>query len=349
MEDTKKLTYKDAGVDTKEGERAVTLMKDHVKRTFNENVLTGLGSFGSLFQIDVASMSQPVLVSGTDGVGTKLKIAFLMDKHDTVGIDCVAMCVNDVLCQGARPLFFLDYIATGKVKAEKIADIVKGIAEGCRQAGSALVGGETAEMPDFYSAGEYDMAGFSVGMVDKEKIITGDKVAEGNVIIGIASSGIHSNGYSLVRKVFFDKMKMDVKEHVEELGTTLGEALLTPTKIYAAACSAVLPKFDVKGIVHITGGGFFENVPRILPEGLTAKIKIGTWKVPPIFPYIKKCGNIDKTEMFSTFNMGVGMMMMVDAKDADQVVKALREAGETADIIGQVVKTDSDKVILEGK
>lgn len=349
MEDTKKLTYKDAGVDTKEGERAVTLMKDHVKRTFNENVLTGLGSFGSLFQIDVASMSQPVLVSGTDGVGTKLKIAFLMDKHDTVGIDCVAMCVNDVLCQGARPLFFLDYIATGKVKAEKIADIVKGIAEGCRQAGSALVGGETAEMPDFYSAGEYDMAGFSVGMVDKEKIITGDKVAEGNVIIGIASSGIHSNGYSLVRKVFFDKMKMDVKDHVEELGTTLGEALLTPTKIYAAACSAVLPTFDVKGIVHITGGGFFENVPRILPEGLTAKIKIGTWKVPPIFPYIKKCGNIDKTEMFSTFNMGVGMMMMVDAKDADQVVKALREAGETADIIGQVVKTDSDKVILEGK
>lgn len=349
MEDTKKLTYKDAGVDTKEGERAVTLMKDHVKRTFNENVLTGLGSFGSLFQIDVASMSQPVLVSGTDGVGTKLKIAFLMDKHDTVGIDCVAMCVNDVLCQGARPLFFLDYIATGKVKAEKIADIVKGIAEGCRQAGSALVGGETAEMPDFYSEGEYDMAGFSVGMVDKEKIITGDKVAEGNVIIGIASSGIHSNGYSLVRKVFFDKMKMDVKDHVEELGTTLGEALLTPTKIYAAACSAVLPKFDVKGIVHITGGGFFENVPRILPEGLAAKIKIGTWKVPPIFPYVKKCGNIDKTEMFSTFNMGVGMMMMVDAKDADQVVKALRGAGETADIIGQVVKTDSDKVILEGK
>ncbi len=349
MEDMKKMTYKDAGVDTKEGERAVTLMKDHVKRTFNENVLIGLGSFGSLFQIDVASMSQPVLVSGTDGVGTKLKIAFLMDKHDTVGIDCVAMCVNDVLCQGARPLFFLDYIATGKVKAEKIADIVKGIAEGCRQAGSALVGGETAEMPDFYSEGEYDMAGFSVGMVDKEKIITGNRVAEGNVIVGIASSGIHSNGYSLVRKVFFDKMKMDVKDHVEELGTTLGEALLTPTKIYAAACSAVLPKFDVKGIVHITGGGFFENVPRILPQGLAARIKVGTWKVPPVFPYIKKCGNIDKIEMFSTFNMGVGMMMVVDAKDADQVVRTLREAGETADIIGQVVAADKDKVILEGK
>ncbi|MFR7985508.1 phosphoribosylformylglycinamidine cyclo-ligase [Zhenpiania hominis] len=349
MDDTKKLTYKDAGVDTKEGERAVTLMKDHVKRTFNENVLTGLGSFGSLFQIDVATMSQPVLVSGTDGVGTKLKIAFMMDKHDTVGIDCVAMCVNDVLCQGAKPLFFLDYIATGKVKAEKIADIVKGIAEGCRQSGSALVGGETAEMPDFYGEGEYDMAGFSVGMVDKEKIITGEHVAEGNVIIGIASSGIHSNGYSLVRKVFFDKMNMKVDTYVDELGQTLGEALLTPTKIYAAACNAVLPKYDVKGIVHITGGGFFENIPRVLPEGLAAKIKVGTWKVPPIFPYIKKCGNIDKIEMFSTFNMGVGMMMIASAKDADAAVKDLRAAGETADIIGQIVKSDSERVILEDK
>lgn len=349
MDDMTKLTYKDAGVDTKEGERAVSLMKDHVKRTFNENVLTGLGSFGSLFQIDVATMKQPVLVSGTDGVGTKLKIAFLTDKHDTVGIDCVAMCVNDVLCQGAKPLFFLDYIATGKVKAEKIADIVKGIAEGCRQSGSALVGGETAEMPDFYSEGEYDMAGFSVGIVDKEKIITGEKVREGNVIVGIASSGIHSNGYSLVRKVFFDKMGMSVNDKVEELGMTLGEALLTPTKIYANACSAVLPKFDVNGIVHITGGGFFENIPRILPEGTAAQIKVGTWKVPPIFPYIKKCGNIDKIEMFSTFNMGVGMMMFVEAKDADAVVKALRDAGETADIIGQVVKAEGEQVILEGK
>lgn len=345
----KKLTYKDAGVDTKEGERAVSLMKEHVKGTFNENVLTGLGSFGSLFQINVAQMKQPVLVSGTDGVGTKLKIAFLMDKHDTVGIDCVAMCVNDVLCQGATPLFFLDYIATGKVKAEKIADIVKGIAEGCRQGGSALVGGETAEMPDFYSEGEYDMAGFSVGIVDKDKIITGAKVAEGNVIVQIASSGIHSNGYSLVRKVFFDKMQMDVKDYVDELGMTLGEALLTPTKIYANACNAVLPKFDVKGIVHITGGGFYENIPRILTEGLAAKITMGTWEVPAIFPYIQKCGNIETKEMYSTFNMGAGMMMFVDAKDADAVVKALRDAGETANIIGQVVKSDTDRVILEDK
>ena len=297
MED-KKLTYKDAGVDTKEGERAVSLMKEHVKGTFNENVLTGLGSFGSLFSLDVKGMSQPVLVSGTDGVGTKLKIAFMMDRHDTVGIDCVAMCVNDVLCQGAKPLFFLDYIATGKVKAEKIADIVKGIAEGCRQGGSALVGGETAEMPDFYSDGEYDMAGFSVGVVDKDKIITGEKIAVGNKVIGIPSSGIHSNGYSLVRKVFFDKMDMKVTDYVEELGQTLGEALLTPTKIYAKACDAVLPAFDVKGIVHITGGGFYENIPRILPEGTAVSIDVGTWKVPPIFPYIKKCGNIDRKEMF---------------------------------------------------
>ena len=282
MEDMK-LTYKDAGVDTKEGERAVSLMKEHVKKTFNENVLTGLGSFGSLFSLDVAGMKQPVLVSGTDGVGTKLKIAFMMDKHDTVGIDCVAMCVNDVLCQGAKPLFFLDYIATGKVRAEKIADIVKGIADGCSQSGSALVGGETAEMPDFYGEGEYDMAGFSVGIVDKERIITGERIAAGDRIIGIPSSGIHSNGYSLVRKVFFEKMKMGVDEHVDELGQTLGEALLTPTKIYANACGAVLPKFDVKGIVHITGGGFFENIPRILPDDTAAVIDTDAWQIPPIF------------------------------------------------------------------
>ena len=345
MED-KKLTYKDAGVDTKEGERAVSLMKEHVKGTFNENVLTGLGSFGSLFNLDVKGMTQPVLVSGTDGVGTKLKIAFLMDKHDTVGIDCVAMCVNDVLCQGAKPLFFLDYIATGKVKAEKIADIVKGIADGCKQSGSALVGGETAEMPDFYSEGEYDMAGFSVGIVDRDRIITGEKVAVGNKIIGIPSSGIHSNGYSLVRKVFFDKMDMKVTDYVEELGQTLGEALLTPTKIYTDACDAVLPKFDIKGIVHITGGGFFENIPRILPAGTAVSINVGSWDVPPIFPYIKKCGNIDRKEMFSTYNMGVGMMMVVDAADADAVVAALAAAGENASVIGEVVEMKDEKVIL---
>ena len=341
-----KLTYKDAGVDTHEGQRAVSLMNEHVKGTFNDSVLTGLGSFGSLVALDVKDMSEPVLVSGTDGVGTKLKIAFLMDKHDTVGIDCVAMCVNDVLCQGAKPLFFLDYIATGNVKAEKIADIVKGIAEGCKQGRSALVGGETAEMPDFYSEGEYDMAGFSVGIVDKSRIITGAKVAVGQKVVGIPSSGIHSNGYSLVRKVFFDKMNMSVNDYVEELGETLGEALLRPTRIYADACEAVLPNFDVKGIVHITGGGFYENIPRILPEGTAVSINVGTWDVPPIFPYMKKCGNIDREEMFSTYNMGVGMMMVVDAEDADAVVEALKGAGENASVIGEIVPDEGQNVII---
>ncbi|MEE0773171.1 MAG: phosphoribosylformylglycinamidine cyclo-ligase [Anaerovoracaceae bacterium] len=343
MED-KKLTYKDAGVDTKEGERAVSLMKAHVKRTFNENVLTGLGSFGSLFALDLKDIKEPVLVSGTDGVGTKLKIAFLMDRHDTVGIDCVAMCVNDVLCQGAKPLFFLDYIATGKVKAEKIADIVKGIAEGCSQSGSALVGGETAEMPDFYSDGEYDMAGFSVGIADKSRIITGADIKVGDKIVGIASTGIHSNGYSLVRKVFFDKMDMKVTDYVEELGETLGEALLRPTKIYANACGAVLPDFHVNGIVHITGGGFYENIPRILPEGTAVSIDAGAWDAPPIFPYIASCGNIDREEMFSTYNMGIGMMMIVDADDAEAVKDALLKAGEKAYIIGDVVEDQGSRV-----
>lgn len=340
-----KLTYKDAGVDTKEGERAVSLMKEHVKGTFNENVLTGLGSFGSLFNLDVKDMKQPVLVSGTDGVGTKLKIAFLMDKHDTVGIDCVAMCVNDVLCQGAKPLFFLDYIATGKVKAEKIADIVKGIADGCKQAGSALVGGETAEMPDFYSAGEYDMAGFSVGVVDKEKIITGEKVAIGNKIVGIASSGIHSNGYSLVRKVFFDKMQMEVSDYIEELGQTLGEALLTPTKIYAKACDAVLPHYDVNGIVHITGGGFYENIPRSLPDGLSAKIARADVQVPPVFDLIAKTGHIPERDMFNTFNMGVGMCVVVDKNDADKAIAAIKSAGEEAYVLGELVESDEGVII----
>ncbi|WP_037373334.1 phosphoribosylformylglycinamidine cyclo-ligase [Anaerovorax odorimutans] len=333
-----KLTYKDAGVDTKEGEKAVKLMKEHVKKTFNPNVLTGLGSFGSLFKLDLNGMTEPVLVSGTDGVGTKLKIAFLTDKHDTVGQDCVAMCVNDVLCQGAKPLFFLDYIATGKVKAEKIADIVKGIADGCVKAECALVGGETAEMPDFYSDGEYDMAGFCVGVADQSKIIDGSNIKEGNVLVGIPSSGIHSNGYSLVRKLFFEKAKMNVSDYVEELGMTLGEALITPTKIYTKACNSVLSKVNVNGIIHITGGGFFENIPRIIPKGLGTEINVGSWDVLPIFKYIKTCGNIDKEEMFSTFNMGVGMIMVVDESKAEEVMEILSEAGERASIIGKIVQ-----------
>lgn len=343
-----KLTYKDAGVDTKEGERAVSLMKEHVKKTFNDNVLTGLGSFGGLFRLPVEGMKEPVLVSGTDGVGTKLQIAFMMDKHNTVGIDCVAMCVNDVLCQGAKPLFFLDYIATGKVTAEKIADIVSGVAEGCAQGKSALIGGETAEMPGFYGEDEYDMAGFSVGIVDKEKIITGDAIAEGNVIIGLPSSGIHSNGYSLVRKIFFEKMGYTADTQIPELRESLGEALLRPTRIYANACEAITPNFDVKGIVHITGGGFFENIPRVLPDDIAVSIDRGTWEELPIFGLIQKCGEIDDMEMFSTFNMGIGMMLFVDEKDADTVIKALSNAGEKAYVIGRTVKFEKEKVIING-
>lgn len=338
MEQDKGLTYKDAGVDTKEGGRAVDLMKEHVRKTFNENVLTGLGSFGSLFKLDLADIKEPVLVAGTDGVGTKLKLAFMMDKHDTVGIDCVAMCVNDILCQGAKPLFFLDYIAAGKVNAEKTAEIVKGIAEGCRQGKSALVGGETAEMPGFYGEGEYDMAGFSVGIADREKIITGADIKEGDVIVGIASTGLHSNGYSLARKVMFEIAGHKVDDYIEELNETVGEAMLRPTKIYANACSAVYSSCKVNGAVHITGGGFYENIPRILPDGIKAKINSGVWKVPPILPYIKKCGNISMEDMFSTFNMGIGIMLFVDASLAEDVLAALEAADETAWIIGEAVK-----------
>ena len=331
-------SYKAAGVDITAGYKAVELMKAHIARTMTSGVMGDIGGFGGLFELDMTGITKPVLVSGTDGVGTKLKLAFLMDKHDTVGIDCVAMCVNDVLCQGAKPLFFLDYIATGKVQAEKIAEIVKGIADGCYQSGSALVGGETAEMPDFYSEGEYDMAGFSVGVVDKSKMITGANIKKGNKIVGIASSGIHSNGYSLVRKVFFEKMQMQVTDYVEELGMTLGEALLTPTKIYAKACEAVIGKHTVNGIIHITGGGFFENIPRIIPEGLGVKINVGTWEVPAIFNYIQKCGNIEDVDMFSTYNMGAGMMMVVPEEEAEAVVESLRAAGETANIIGEIIE-----------
>lgn len=332
-----KLTYKDAGVDTKEGEKAVSLMKEHVKKTFNANVLTGLGSFGSLFRLDLSGIKEPVLVAGTDGVGTKLKIAFLTDKHDTVGQDCVAMCVNDVLCQGAKPLFFLDYIATGKVKAEKVAEIVKGVADGCVLGECALVGGETAEMPDFYADGEYDMAGFAVGVVDRSKVIDGSKIKKGNVLVGIPSSGIHSNGYSLVRKLFFEKMNLQVNDYVAELGKTLGSALIEPTKIYTKACNAVLSKTQVNGIIHITGGGFFENIPRIIPEGLGVRIDMGSWTVLPIFEYIQKCGNIDRNEMFATFNMGIGMIMIVEEDKAETVMKLLTEAGEKPSVIGKIV------------
>ena len=338
MKSEEKLTYKSAGVDTKEGEKAVELMKPYVKKTFDENVLAGIGSFGGFYKLALDGIKEPVLVSGTDGVGTKLKVAFLTDKHDTVGIDCVAMCVNDVLCQGAKPLFFLDYIATGKLEAEKIATIVKGVAEGCVIAKCALIGGETAEHPGMMPEDEYDIAGFAVGIADREKIITGEKIKEGDKIIGISSSGLHSNGFSLVRKLFFEKLKLDVKDYIEEFQTRLGDALLKPTKIYTAACGAVLAKYDIKGIVHITGGGFYENIPRVLPDGICARIDASSWERPEIFKYIMKHGNIEEAEMYKTFNMGIGMMMFAAAADACGVIETLKQAGETSYVIGEAVK-----------
>ena len=339
------ITYKDAGVDTKEGERAVSLMKEHVKRTFDKNVLTGLGGFGGLFKLPVKDMKEPVLVSGTDGVGTKLKIAFLMDKHDTVGIDCVAMCINDILCQGATPLFFLDYIATGRVRAENIAEIVKGISEGCLQGSSALIGGETAEMPGFYQEGEYDIAGFSVGIADREKIITGNEIKAGDVIIGLPSSGLHSNGYSLVRKIILDEKKMCMGDFIGDLGETLGEALLRPTKIYAKHCKIAGETCNIKGIVHITGGGFYENIPRILPENIGVEIDKSSWERHKIFNFLQKVGNIAEEEMFKTFNMGIGMMFFVDERDVEKLIKTLNQKGEKAYVIGNAIEAKTDEKV----
>jgi len=336
MNDKERLTYRGAGVDTKEGEKAVALIKPFV---------SGIGSFGGFYKPDLSGMKEPVLVSGTDGVGTKLKIAFLTDKHDTIGIDCVAMCVNDILCQGAKPLFFLDYIATGRIKAEKIARIVKGVAEGCAAAGCELIGGETAEHPGMMPEDEYDIAGFAVGIADRQKIITGEKIREGDRIIGLSSSGLHSNGFSLVRRLFFEKLKRDVDDHMDEFEATLGEVLLTPTRIYAKACSAVFAEHEINGVVHITGGGFYENIPRVLPVGLGAKIAASSWERPRIFSYIREHGNMDENEMFSTFNMGVGMMMFTSPETAKSVVETLRMAGETADLIGEVVKGEG--VVIE--
>ncbi len=339
------MTYKSSGVDIDEGQRAVKLMKEHVKSTFNSNVLTDLGSFGGLFSLDTDNYKEPVLVAGTDGVGTKLKIAFMMDKHDTIGQDCVAMCVNDILCQGAKPLFFLDYIAVGKLIGEKIAQIVGGIAEGCKLAGSALIGGETAEMPGLYDENEYDIAGFAVGIADKSKIITGKDIEVGDFILGLPSGGIHSNGYSLVRKLFFDVLNMKTADYVDELGKTLGEELLIPTKIYVKPILNLIDKIDVKGICHITGGGFYENIPRILQENVDAKIDIGSWEIPSIFKLIQQKGNITDKEMFSTFNMGIGMMVVVREKDVKQAIQILKEAGEDAKVIGKIVEGNKQVIL----
>jgi phosphoribosylformylglycinamidine cyclo-ligase len=331
-------SYKAAGVDITAGYKAVELMKKHIKRTENEGVSGDVGGFGGLFVPSIAGMKEPVLVSGTDGVGTKLKIAFIMDKHDTVGIDCVAMCVNDIICCGAKPMFFLDYIACGKNVPERIAEIVSGIAEGCVQSGCALIGGETAEMPGFYPEDEYDLAGFSVGMVDKGDIIDKNTIKPGDVIIGLRSSGVHSNGFSLVRKVF-DVENRDMKTPMEELGgRSLGETLLTPTRIYVKPVLALLDEVKVKAISHITGGGFFENIPRSLPDGIGAEIVKDNVPVLPIFKLLQKEGNVSERDMFNTFNMGVGMMLVVSPEDKERALEILKNNGEDPVVLGNTIE-----------
>ena len=332
--------YAQAGVDITAGYKAVELMKQHVKRTIIPGADTDIGGFGGLFEMDMTGISKPVLVSGTDGVGTKLKIAFLMDKHDTVGIDCVAMCVNDIICVGAKPLLFLDYIACGKNYPERIADIVKGVADGCVMAGCALIGGETAEMPGFYPEDEYDLAGFSCGIVDKAKVIDKNSMKEGDAVIGLASSGVHSNGFSLVRKVF-DVENADLNRPLESLGgRSLGLSLLEPTRIYVKPVLALIEQVKVKGISHITGGGFYENIPRSIPDGLGAKIDKASVKILSIFELLAKEGGIDERDMFNTYNMGVGMSITVSSEDADRAVEILKAAGEDAYVIGEIVRSE---------
>ena len=343
---SKSEAYASAGVDITAGYKAVELMKAHVARTVISNKSSDIGGFGGLFELDITDMPHPVLVSGTDGVGTKLKLAFLMDKHDTVGIDCVAMCVNDVICCGAKPLFFLDYIACGKNYPEKIAAIVGGVAEGCVQSGCELIGGETAEMPGFYPVDEYDLAGFTVGAVDRSKVINNKTMKAGDVVIAIPSSGVHSNGFSLVRKVF-DVENCDLKTPLEALGgKSLGETLLTPTKIYVKPMLALMSEVTVKGVSHITGGGFYENIPRSIPDGLGAKIDKSAVKVLPIFKLIQEKGGITERDMFNTFNMGVGMSVVVAKEDAERALEILRANGEDAYLIGEIVESE-EKIILE--
>lgn len=334
------MDYKQAGVDVEAGYEAVALMKKHIRTTYNDDVLGDVGSFGGFYSISrYMGMTEPVLVAGTDGVGTKLKIAFAMDKHDTVGIDCVAMCVNDVVCQGAQPLFFLDYMATGKLEPQKAATIVSGIAEGCRQSGSALIGGETAEMPGFYAPGEYDMAGFSVGIVDKPKAINGASIQAGDVLVGLQSSGVHSNGFSLIRKLLGDTPQA-VSLHMDELGRTIGEELLTPTRIYVKNVLDLAAHFSIHGISHITGGGFIENIPRMVPQGLMVKILLGSWPVAPIFQILAGKGGMSQRSLYNTFNMGIGMVLAVSAQDADAMIKRSIVNGDNAYIIGEIVPGD---------
>ena len=338
------INYKDAGVDVANGQKEVELIKNLVEKTQSENVLSKLGGFSGLFSLENLNIKNPVLVSGTDGVGTKVMLAQMMDKHDTIGIDCVAMCVNDILCQGAKPLFFLDYIACGKLVPEKMEKIVKGVADGCLQANSSLIGGETAEMPGLYKENDYDLAGFCVGIVDKEKIITGEKIKKGNHIFGLKSSGIHSNGYSLVRKIVLEKEKLSLDEKIEGLDTSLGEELLKPTKIYVKEILALLEKIEINGLSHITGGGFYENIPRMIPDGLCAKIDVRNIPLPKIFSLLEKWGELDKKDMYETFNMGVGLVFAVDKKDIEKV-KEIIDEDELLDL-GEVIEND-EKIDLK--
>ena len=343
-----KLTYRDAGVDIDAGNYSVTLIKESVKATYRPEVLGDLGGFGGLFALQAAKYKEPVLVSGTDGVGTKLRLAFMLDKHDTIGQDAVAMCVNDILVQGAEPLFFLDYLAVGKLLPEQVAAVVKGVAGACKESGCALVGGETAEMSGFYPVGEYDIAGFAVGVVEKSKIITSELVKEGDVLLGLPSSGLHSNGYSLVRKICFDVKGFKGDEYLDELGKTIGEELLTPTRLYPRVCLPLIEKFKLHGMAHITGGGFYENIPRALPDDMGCEVDATAWPVPPIFKCLKEWGNVEWREMYRTFNMGIGMVIMVDAAEAEAVKAHLAAQGETCYEIGRVTKGAHEVVIKGG-
>ncbi|MEK3731970.1 MULTISPECIES: phosphoribosylformylglycinamidine cyclo-ligase [Paenibacillus] len=340
-------TYKNAGVDIAAGNEAVERMKKHVKTTFRPEVMTDLGGFGALFKLNKDLYEEPVLVSGTDGVGTKLKLAFAMDRHDTIGIDAVAMCVNDVVVQGAEPLFFLDYLACDKVIPAKIEAIVKGIADGCNQAGCSLIGGETAEMPGMYSEGEYDIAGFTVGIVDRKNMINGSSIAAGDTVIGLASSGVHSNGFSLVRKLLLEQSGYSLEQELPELGGRLGDVLLAPTRIYVKPLLGLMKEIEVKGMAHITGGGFIENIPRMLPENVNVDIDYGSWPILPIFQLMQEKGSISNRDMFTTFNMGIGMVLVVKEQDAETALQSLRAAGEEAYVIGRVTSGDQ-KVTFTG-
>lgn len=342
------LTYREAGVDIDAGNKAVDLMKKHVRATYRPEVLGDIGGFGGLFALNSGKYKEPVLVSGTDGVGTKLCVAFMADKHDTIGQDAVAMCVNDILVQGAEPLFFLDYLAVGKLEPEKVATIVSGIAKACKESGCSLIGGETAEMASFYKDGEYDIGGFSVGVADRSKLITGEKVQPGDVLIGLPSSGLHSNGYSLVRKICFDLKGFTIDQYIPELGKVLSEELLIPTNLYPKICLPLIEKFEIHGMVHITGGGFYENIPRVLPEGCGVEVNIEAWPVPKIFPLLQEWGNVAWPEMYRTFNMGIGMILVVSAEEAAAVQADIAARGETSYIVGHVTAGSREAVLKGG-